>query len=231
MRTLLAVTTVLAAAGLTASQPPVAKGPDVPVVRYGVQYRPKTYPQASPKQALASLVDAAEKNEFPYVAAHLIDPGIVDARVNARSRQMEPAVEAELAALREAQRPNLDRIAPDARVPLDVPRFRALVAERTRARAFLQVARDVQEQMSEDPEGLKDLRRALRWGTFPEGGGDAEFTLPIPDPREPTTPVKDRAVSFRKVDDRWFVENRMSGEGRPPEAKPEDKKPADEKKP
>jgi hypothetical protein len=230
MRTLIAVTTVLAAAGLAATQPPPPKGPEGPVVRYGVPYRPKSYPQATPKQALASVIEAAEKNEFPYLVAHLVEPNLIDARVNARAKQFEGIVEDELGRLRESQRPNLDRIAPEARVPLDVPRFKAMVAERALARAFAQVARDVQEQMSEDPEGLKDLRRCLRWGTFPEGGAEAAFKHPIPDPRDPTMPVKDRALTLRKVGDRWFIDNRMMDDGKAPEVKPpEDKKPEDKK--
>lgn len=226
MRTLFTAALILMTASLGATQPPPKQALDVPVVRYGVVYRPKGLPQATPKQALDSVITAAEKGEFAYLTAHLIEPGLIDARVNERTRQFEGPVEDELALLRAKQQPVLDQILPEARVPSDVPRFKALVSVRSRERAFRQVTLDVQAQMTEDPEGLKDLRRTLRWGTFPTGAADATFKQPVPDPRNPTMMLKDRAVYLKKIDDRWFIENRQMDDGRAPETKPpEDKKP------
>jgi hypothetical protein len=49
--------------------------------RYGIAPDPKTYPQASPKEAMASALKAAEAGRFDYLVAQLADPEWVDDRV------------------------------------------------------------------------------------------------------------------------------------------------------
>jgi hypothetical protein len=49
--------------------------------RYGVALDTKTYPQATPKEALASVLKAAADRKFDYLVAHLADPTFVDDRV------------------------------------------------------------------------------------------------------------------------------------------------------
>jgi hypothetical protein len=49
--------------------------------RYGIAPDLKTYPQGSPKEALASVLKAAEPGRFDYLAAQLADPAWVDGRV------------------------------------------------------------------------------------------------------------------------------------------------------
>jgi hypothetical protein len=49
--------------------------------RHGVAPDLKTYPQATPKEALASALKAAESGRFDYLAAQLADPAWVDERV------------------------------------------------------------------------------------------------------------------------------------------------------
>ena len=49
--------------------------------RYGVAPDLKTYPQATPKEALASALKAAEAGRFDYLAAQLADPAWVDERI------------------------------------------------------------------------------------------------------------------------------------------------------
>jgi hypothetical protein len=49
--------------------------------RYGIAPDLKTYPQASPKEALASVLKAAEAGRFDYLVAQLADPEWVDGRV------------------------------------------------------------------------------------------------------------------------------------------------------
>jgi hypothetical protein len=49
--------------------------------RYGVALDAKTYPQATPKEGLRSVLDAAANKKFDYLVAHLADPGFVDDRV------------------------------------------------------------------------------------------------------------------------------------------------------
>jgi hypothetical protein len=49
--------------------------------RYGVALDTKAFPQATPKEALASALAAIEKKKFNYLVAHLADPTFVDDRV------------------------------------------------------------------------------------------------------------------------------------------------------
>ena len=49
--------------------------------RYGIAPDLKTYPQATAKETLASLVKAVEKKRVEYVVAQLADPVFVDDRV------------------------------------------------------------------------------------------------------------------------------------------------------
>src|SRR5690349_21732166 len=49
--------------------------------RYGLALDTKAYPQATPKEALASMLKAIDEKKFDYLAAQLADPGFVDERV------------------------------------------------------------------------------------------------------------------------------------------------------
>ena len=49
--------------------------------RYGVAADAKTFPQATAKEALASVLAAVEAKKFDYLVAHLADPAFVDDRV------------------------------------------------------------------------------------------------------------------------------------------------------
>lgn len=49
--------------------------------RYGVALDAKTYPQATAKEALGSVLKAAEAKKVDYLLAHLADPAFVDDRV------------------------------------------------------------------------------------------------------------------------------------------------------
>lgn len=206
MRTLCVVTVLLAAAGLARTQEGKPKDKGEPPPRFGVPSRVKAYPQATPKQALESVVEAIEKGEITYMLAHLLDPAFVETRVADRAAQFEPAVQSELITLRDFQKKNPDRVSSSNRVPDDAEGFRAMVTDQARDRAFRQFVRDVQDKLTDDPENLKDLRRFLRAGTFNETGDSARVGLPD---------VKDRAVYIKKVGERWFVENRQTEEKAP----------------
>ena len=49
--------------------------------RHGIATDSKTYPQATAKEALASVLKAIEAKKFDYLVAHLAEPGFVDERV------------------------------------------------------------------------------------------------------------------------------------------------------
>jgi hypothetical protein len=54
---------------------------DKPAARYGIAPDPKTYPQATAKEALASVLKAIDAKRFEYLVAQLADPAFVDDRV------------------------------------------------------------------------------------------------------------------------------------------------------
>lgn len=58
-----------------------AAGAAEPESRYNIAADRKGYPQATPKEALASVVKAARAKAFGYLLAHLADPSWVDDRV------------------------------------------------------------------------------------------------------------------------------------------------------
>ncbi|MBA4067385.1 MAG: hypothetical protein C0501_27485 [Isosphaera sp.] len=201
MRTVFSLALLAGAASLSAGrQPP--KDPEVPrdpEPRYGLGAKPKTYPQDTAKKALGSALEAAAKADLVYLVAHLLDPGFVDARVADRAKGFEPGVEAELARVRDFQLKNPDRVEPEDRLPVDRAGFAALVAARSRERAFKQLVRDVEAKFQDDPQALRDLRKLYRDGAVADTADGAKLTHPD---------VKDRALFFRKVGDRFFLENR-----------------------
>jgi len=66
---------------------------DPPTERYGVAADFKAYPQANPKETLASVVMAADAKRYDYLLAQLADPEWVDARVKAVAGGFKEAVE------------------------------------------------------------------------------------------------------------------------------------------
>jgi hypothetical protein len=67
-------------------------GADEPVQRYGINADCKVYPQATAKEALASILKAVEDKRVDYVLAHLADPQWVDDRVKKNGGKFEDLV-------------------------------------------------------------------------------------------------------------------------------------------
>jgi hypothetical protein len=217
MRFVFALSLTVTAAALARTQPPPKEVTATLEPRFGIPVKIKTYPQDTAKKALASAVEAVEKADTSYLIAHLLDPGFVELRLSDRARQYEAAVELELARLRDFQIMNPDKFQPEDRVPLDRAKFNALIIERSRERAFRQLIRDVDEKLLNDPHALKDMKKILRDGTVADEPGGAKATHPD---------VKDRALYFKKIGERWFLENRQEEAPKtgPDEKKPEEKK-------
>jgi len=78
MRTGLAVLMCLAFSAMANAQ---QDQDATPPRRYGVLLNQQTYPQEDPKQALASVVKAIDRQRIDYLLAHLADPEFVDERV------------------------------------------------------------------------------------------------------------------------------------------------------
>jgi hypothetical protein len=200
MRLVFALLLLVTSTTLARTQPPPKPIDKTPKPRYGVAIKLKTYPQDTPRKALVSAVDAVEKGDTAYLVAHLLDPGFVDLRLNDRVKQFEANVELELSQQRDFQLANRDRFAPEDRLPTDRAKFEALIQDRSRLLAFRQVIRDVEEKLLNDPQALKDLRKIMRDGAFTDEPGGAKAMHPD---------VKDRVLYLRKIDDRYFLENRQ----------------------
>jgi hypothetical protein len=177
--------------------------PKAPEPRYGVKPRLKQYPQDSPKVVLKAALAALDAGDYQYLVAQLLDPKFVDDGVTERAKLFEPGVLAELAQLRDFQRANPAKFTPDERIPLDAQGFATLVANTARDRAFKVLLRDVQQRLTDDPQSVREMRRMLRDGSFADADPAASVTHPD---------VKGRALYFRKVGDRWFLENRQAEE-------------------
>lgn len=189
----------------TALQPPA--GPDgLAPDRFGVPHRPKNFPQATPKDTLASVIEVVAAGRTDYLLAHLMDPGFVDDRVANRARVLAPAVELDLLRLRDSQRASPVAVPDAERVPDDPLAFQAMALQTANTRAVQQVTADVRTHLGSDPEVLRELRRFFREGTFEDGDTSARVTLPD---------VKGRAVYFKKLGERWFMENRQVDEKTP----------------
>ncbi len=63
----------------------VVHAADAPAKRFGVEATPKSFPQATPKETLASILKAIDLKRPDYIVAHLADPQFVDQRVKETS--------------------------------------------------------------------------------------------------------------------------------------------------
>ncbi|HKI36389.1 MAG TPA: hypothetical protein VKA46_31315 [Gemmataceae bacterium] len=72
-------------AGLVVFASVVALAADAPAKRFGVEADLKTFPQATPEEALASVLKAIEMKRPDYIVAQLGDPDFVDRRVKETS--------------------------------------------------------------------------------------------------------------------------------------------------
>ncbi|HVK08513.1 MAG TPA: hypothetical protein VM597_07020 [Gemmataceae bacterium] len=180
MRPLAAFVLAVACAGSATAQEFLKVVPP----RFDVLYNPDLYPQRTPKEALAAALGAIERGRFDYLAAHVMAPGYVDARLRLTQEYFERVAAEQIAT--SGQR--LDGRALQERI-FDVGtrlNVRNLVEEMAR-------------KAGEDQEALAGMRRFLREGVFEETGDTAVGRL---------KDVKDRAVYFKLIDGRWFLDNR-----------------------
>ncbi len=160
-------------------------GKEVPR-RFDVLHNPDLYGQATAKEALTAVLRAIERERYDYMAAHLLDPAFVDGRLAITQEYFDRLAAEEVAGTAAGQtltgKPLLDRIHD--------------IATRRNVRALSEAMR---RKVADDPDSVTDLKRFAREGKFDESGDSATATLPD---------VKDRALYFKKIDGRWFLENR-----------------------
>lgn len=186
MRPLAALAVALAVAGPALTQ-------DKPVpARFDVLHNPELYPQGTPQEALASVLGAVSRERYDYLVAHLLDPEFVDGRVAAFQPYFDRVAGEQITATGAGaalKGPDLDRRVREVGTRLNVKHL----------------AEQVRLKLADEPDNLKELKRFAREAEFKEAGDTAAATL---------KDVKDRALYFKKVGGRWFLENRK--DERPP---------------
>ena len=186
MRPLFAV-----AAGLVLAA--AAAGQDV-APRYDILHNPDLYRQDTPQETLRAVLGAVARERYDYLAAHLLDPDWVDARLATHQAYFERIGGEQVVSTAAGAR--LRQAELNARVKE--------VGTRLNFRNFTGV---IQRKLADQPDHLKDLRRFLRDAEFQVAGDTATAKL---------KDVKDRALYFKKVKERWFLENRTDEAAAPP---------------
>jgi hypothetical protein len=193
-----------------AQPPPTEKSNNIQ--RFGITPNLRLYPQDTPKAALQSLLNAIEKKQYAYLAAHLLDPASVDQRLNDRSVLFLDVAEKDLKQELQQQQ----TLPPSQRLSTEPERWKVLVQQRAREYAFRELVQQIQQRLEEEPQTVRALARILVAGTFTESGDIAKAVHPQ---------VDEGAVFFRRIEQRWFIENRKQEspqQARPREA-PKDK--------
>lgn len=168
MRSVLTLAVLAAAGGVAASEE--LKGITLNP-RYGVEAAPEFYPQGTPKEALATAAKLLEKQRYPYLLAHVIDPAFVDGQVAVRAKLLEPAVEKQLAAVRAEQKRGLAADTPAERVIASDPAgFAAQVRAEAERQAFGELVKAMQDNAGEFPEQIAQLLAVARDGTIADNG-------------------------------------------------------------
>src|SRR5579862_3528028 len=89
MRRIIGSLLLLALVGSVGAQAPMEEKPPA---RYGIQADLRDFPQATPREALASVLQAMERRRINYLLAHLTDPQFVDDRVKRYNGDFEQLV-------------------------------------------------------------------------------------------------------------------------------------------
>jgi hypothetical protein len=163
---------------------PAAVAQDGPQPRFDVLPNLDTYPQNTPQRTLAAVLAAIDRDRFDYVVAHLLDPEFVDARLGATQAYFERVAGEQVA------QAGANLRGPDLETRIRMVGLRLNVQD---------LVRQIRQKLADQPDHLRDLRRFARDGQVQAAGETATVTLPD---------VKDRAVYFKKVGDRWYLENR-----------------------
>lgn len=187
---------VLTITALSLAQPPVVPNP---APRFNVLFNERFFSQASPKETLAAVVKAAELGQFDYIAAYLLDEVEADALIASRATDVQTATDNDLRIRRQQERSDPFRPAVENPLPLEPKAFEDRVRQEATRRGFEQLVRDLRERFAEDPAHIRELQNFLRNGDVTMADKTARITLKTD---------KGREMFFKKVGNRWFMENR-----------------------
>ena len=159
--------------------------------RFGIKQYPQLYPQDTPKKALASVLDAIDKERYDYLVAHLLLPEFVDEQLKTTYGYYHKL------AYDKAQQDGL------LRSRADLKQVKERISELAAQANFQYLVRRMKTKHADDPQSLKELRQMLSQGTFQETGDTAIIRI---------KDLKDRAVYMKHIGDQWFIENRINDE-------------------
>jgi hypothetical protein len=178
MRPIIAVAVALVSIGTIAAQ-------DV-APRFDILHNPDLYKQDTPQDTLNAVLGAIARDRFDYLVAHLLDPAFVEARLATNRTYFERVAADQIAAT-------------GAGAALKGAELELRIRDVATRLAFKDLGRRIREKLADEPDNLKDMKRFARDGQFQAAGEAATATL---------KDVKDRAIYFKKINDRWFLENR-----------------------
>jgi hypothetical protein len=176
-----------------------------PPSRYGITAATDFYPQADAKQALASVVKAIQNKRYEYLAAHLLDPEFVDAKVAERAAKYDAEAEKMISAKRAEQLRNPSSSGGVDIIPTTPAEFAQRVKQEATKLAFDSLIRSMSENLAESPENSQLLAKFLRDGMPTEAGAGATFTL---------KDLPNKQVYLKKVNDRWYLEDKQQDDGK-----------------
>jgi hypothetical protein len=181
---------IVMAAALSAQEP--AKF----LTRYNIEYNPINYAQKTPQEAMKSIAKALDSGRFDYMLAHLADPKYVDPRVAEYQRLI-------------VSKDELQREEDDIAREVDPKKRKAKMLDKERkdkARvvvAFNRLVVETRKTFDEDPVLLKEIRLLAKSAEWEVDDEKAVGTLKMVTPRR---------IVLRKREDRWFIEERSSGQ-------------------
>jgi hypothetical protein len=162
--------------------------------RFEILHNPDLYLQGTPQQTLQSVLGALARERYDYLAAHLMDPEWVDAWLFKSQEYFDRVAGEQIVSTGSGARLTGQALADRVRELSTRLNFRTLVGQ-------------IQHKVADEPEHVRELKRFLREGNFSVAGDTATATL---------KDTKDRVLYFKKVKDRWFIENRMEEAAAPP---------------
>jgi hypothetical protein len=179
MRTLFALNALFIASAAMAQDPPVPP-------RFEVLHNVDLYKQGTPKDTLNSILGAIARERYDYLAAHLLDPEFVEARLATTQPYYERIANEQIGATAAGR---LLR-------PED---FQRRVREIGTRLNFRNLTEQIRQKLADEPDLIRDLKRLAREGEFKDAGDTSTVTH---------KDVRDRALYFKRIGGRWFLENR-----------------------
>lgn len=173
--------------------------PANPAPRFNVLFNTRFFKQATPKETLASVIRAGELGQYDYIASYLMDESAANALILDRAKEYEAAAERDLRAIRTKEHASPFAPRSSNPLPMEPAEFAKRVQVEATWRGYYQLVKEIRERFVNDPSHLRELQRFFR---------DGEVTV-----TESTAVISIRkekgvALYFKKVGDRWFIEDR-----------------------